>query len=924
MLRPIRCFLALVLSWLAFGAVCGAAGPIRDGGIDPANLGKGEWLYYMSSATNHLGGYVPGVTNENSLMLYLKSQGTRYVIVKAATSDQLFNGSYSFPQFTSNLVNRAHAYGLLIFGYNRSFGANIPAEIAISDYVFNLGADGFIWDAEAEWESNQTWIGTNGPALAWQLCSTVRSNWPNKFLAHSPFAIINLHSSFPYKEFGYWCDAVMPQIYHFSSSGLKKSTSATINWTDVNWTDYQTRWAALPATNINGLKVYWTNAIKPIVPIQDVYGPPYSSPTPDNDVMEFIDYLAADPNGPSPGGYQGANFFRADLHDSVQWSNILTGTLGSFTGVVQNIVVDNPRLAVTGAWTPVRTFYTSGNNTPLFQGNGSGTDTNSFGTNYLAIGRGTGTNWVQFTPNIVTPGDYEVFEWHPRRKDASATVPVIVQCNGGTVNLVLNQQTNPGRWTSLGRYNFLAGTNSFVRVTDAIVESNGVALVDGFKLVFASSNAAPPVVTLQPRSASTFAGQPASFAAAATGTPPLYYQWRLNGTAIPGATGTVCGIASAQAADLGSYSVAVSNVRATTVSSNALLGLSWVAGTGNDDFGQVTLSQPTTNLISLAAGGWHTLGLQGDGTVLAWGSDFNGQCDIPTNLGRVVAVAAGEYHSLALREDGTVAAWGADDYGQADVPPGLRDVVAIAAGDWHSLVLLRDGSLVAWGDDSFGQAVIPAGLTNVTAISAGGGHNVVLRGDGSVFAWGENTDASGNLSGQSTVPWNLHAVSVAAGKYHSLVVLPDGSVLAWGDNSEGQCDVPTGLTNIVSVAGGGAHSLALGAEGRVYAWGANWNNQCGLSPVFSPAAGISAGNDHTMVLLPGGSPLPRLFSPLRQEGRFSVLQQSLIRSRYVLERKSSLADAWTPVSTNNGNGGILLLADPAASSPRQFYRTRSW
>ena len=95
MLRPIRCFLALVLSWLAFGAVCGAAGPIRDGGIDPANLGKGEWLYYMSSATNHLGGYVPGVTNENSLMLYLKSQGTRYVIVKAATSDQLFNGSYS-------------------------------------------------------------------------------------------------------------------------------------------------------------------------------------------------------------------------------------------------------------------------------------------------------------------------------------------------------------------------------------------------------------------------------------------------------------------------------------------------------------------------------------------------------------------------------------------------------------------------------------------------------------------------------------------------------------------------------------------------------------------------------------------------------------------------------------------------------------
>src|ERR1019366_8579629 len=137
-----------------------ALGQIRDGGINPSNLGKGEWLYYMSSATNQLGGYVPSVTDENSLMLYLKSQGTRYVIVKAATSDQLFNGSYSSPQFTSNLVNTAHANGLLIFGYNRSYGQNIPGEIAIADYVFGQGADGFIWDAEAEWESNQAWIGT--------------------------------------------------------------------------------------------------------------------------------------------------------------------------------------------------------------------------------------------------------------------------------------------------------------------------------------------------------------------------------------------------------------------------------------------------------------------------------------------------------------------------------------------------------------------------------------------------------------------------------------------------------------------------------------------------------------------------------------------------------------------------------------------
>ena len=111
------------------------AGQIRDGGIDPSNLGKGDWIYYMSMATNHLGGNVMSVTNEHSLMLFYKSVGVRYIIVKAATSDYLFNGSYSFPQFNSHLVNIAHAHGILIFGYNRSSGQNVPGETQMGPFT---------------------------------------------------------------------------------------------------------------------------------------------------------------------------------------------------------------------------------------------------------------------------------------------------------------------------------------------------------------------------------------------------------------------------------------------------------------------------------------------------------------------------------------------------------------------------------------------------------------------------------------------------------------------------------------------------------------------------------------------------------------------------------------------------------------------
>src|SRR4051794_12681362 len=157
-----RKFLAILVSLLFVHlAVFPASAVIRDGGIDPANLGKGEWIYFMSDVTNKVGGNVLSVTNENSLMLYYKSQGIRYIMVKAATSDQLFNGTYAFPQFTSNLCNIAHSNGILVFGYNRSYGSNVVGEIAISDYVFNRGADGFVFDAEAEWESNKSWIGAN-------------------------------------------------------------------------------------------------------------------------------------------------------------------------------------------------------------------------------------------------------------------------------------------------------------------------------------------------------------------------------------------------------------------------------------------------------------------------------------------------------------------------------------------------------------------------------------------------------------------------------------------------------------------------------------------------------------------------------------------------------------------------------------------
>lgn len=81
----------------------------------------------------------------------------------------------------------------------------------------------------------------------------------------------------------------------------------------------------------------------------------------------------------------------------------------------------------------------------------------------------------------------------------------------------------------------------------------------------------PPLITNQPQSQTIFAGQTATFSVGATGTEPLAYQWRFNSTNIAGATNATLVLSNAQFPDQGWYSVVVSDIVGTAVSSNAFL-----------------------------------------------------------------------------------------------------------------------------------------------------------------------------------------------------------------------------------------------------------------------------------------------------------------------------------------------------------------
>ncbi len=731
-----------------------ASAVIRDGGIDPANLGKGEWIYSVKDATNRLGGHISSVTNEVSLFKYYQSIGVRYVIIKMGTGSTNYGGCYASPhQVTANLCNIARTNGVLVFGYTRSYGSDIVGESALADSCFNNGADGFVFDAEAEWESSRSWIGNNGPTLAWDMCSMVRSNWPTKFLGHAPFPIISFHSSFPYKEFGYWCDAVMPQVYHLSTAGLKGSPSAVMNWTDVNYRSWQNSLIGT-SSNINGQTIYWTNSIKPIVPVQDVYGEAGNAvgrcngtagAQPDNDVIEFIDYVMADPNTATVGGYRGANFWRADLHGTNQFTNIAAGTSGTFSGVVNNIVIDDADATVSGAWTAVKVFGAT-TTAPTYYGETT-TDIDPFGTNYWRKGQGTGTNYIEFRPQVLTEGDYSVFQWHPFRSDASAGVPFVIRSAGQTNTVFANQQTNNGSWSFLGKFPFAAGTNGTIRVLDNFAEAGAVALVDGLKLVFdqqppptsipakpsgltasavsssqinlvwsdqatneagyvvdrgtasggpyatiaivgrnitnysntglladtpyyyvvkgtnslgvspTSSQASAttflptaPIINTQPQNQVTSVGIAVSFNVAASGSTPLFYQWRFNTTNIAGATASSFTKNSPQPSDAGNYSVIVSNSVNVVTSSNATLTVMVVPPSIS--------SQPTNQTAWIGSSPAFTVSASGPGTLrYQWrfgGVNLSGATTSTLVRNNVTTNNTGNYDVIITNASGSV------------------------------------------------------------------------------------------------------------------------------------------------------------------------------------------------------------------------------------------------------------------------------
>jgi len=260
--------------------------------------------------------------------------------------------------------------------------------------------------------------------------------------------------------------------------------------------------------------------------------------------------------------------------------------------------------------------------------------------------------------------------------------------------------------------------------------------------------------------------------------------------------------------------------------------------------GQCDIPSPNSGFIAIAAGGYYSLGLKQDGSIVAWGENGSGQCNIPSPNSGFIAISAGVSHSLGLKQDGSIVAWGRNDFGQCTIPSPNSGFIAISAGRFHSLGLKQDGSIVAWGDNGSGQCNIPSPNSGFIAIAAGGEHSLGLKQDGSIVAWG----STGNVPSP-----NSGFIAISAGGYHSLGLKQDGSIVALGDNGSGQCHIPSPNSGFIAIAAGGEHSLGLKQDGSIVAWGHNGYGQCNIPSPNSGFIAISAGLWHSLGLKQDGS-----------------------------------------------------------------------
>ncbi len=189
---------------------------------------------------------------------------------------------------------------------------------------------------------------------------------------------------------------------------------------------------------------------------------------------------------------------------------------------------------------------------------------------------------------------------------------------------------------------------------------------------------------------------------------------------------------------------------------------------------------------SIATGGSHACGLDGDGRAYCWGTDNTGEMGngptdtfehdtaraviMPANV-RFLSMSAGAQVTCAIGNDHNAYCWGYGDWGQLGVgqriysvdtpvkvvlPPLETGFASISVGQYHTCAIALSGRAYCWGRDWEGQlgdgpapidptqvqyapSLVAAPGVTFTSISASGLSTCATAANGTAWCWGDDT-----------------------------------------------------------------------------------------------------------------------------------------------------------------------------------------
>lgn len=278
----------------------------------------------------------------------------------------------------------------------------------------------------------------------------------------------------------------------------------------------------------------------------------------------------------------------------------------------------------------------------------------------------------------------------------------------------------------------------------------------------------------------------------------------------------------------------------------------------------------------VAAGGEHSCGIRGNGTLWCWGRNNYGQignattgADVPAPLqvGALTdwaTVTGGGASTCAIRTNRALYCWGLNHRGQIGdetrkvraTPtrvPGTRMWQSVSMGFFHTCAVRTNDTLWCWGDNSAGQ--LGQGTTKQTpkrrqvpgrwsTVSAGGWTTCATKTNGTLWCWGRNLfgqlgiGSHADRSRPTRVGTSENWRDVEVSWTHTCGRVSGGTVRCWGRNTHGQLGTgnTAGSTRPKIVTGGHrarsigvaeGSSCLVDTDGVLWCWGDNRYRQSG-------------------------------------------------------------------------------------------------